>query len=503
MQDLQHRFLVGYSGELSLKGKGTRNRFSERLARNLSDALRSAGIDHRVERYWSRILVRAESAAALEVLVRVFGVNSVAPVEEHPWHDLDDLLATGHRLFEPVVAGKTFAVRVRRGNEGRRLPCRSPEVERRLGALLAPGAAGVDLRDPEVWVRIELRKDTAYFSSESSEGAGGLPLGSQGRALSLVSGGFDSAVASWLLLRRGVRLDYLFFNLGGDQHRDGVLEVMKILADRWSYGDRPTLHLVDFRPVADELRDLCPPRLWQVLLKRQMLRAAEGLVRRLRLPAMVTGEAVGQVSSQTLQNLAILAGATQVPILQPLIATPKEEITALARRIGTYETSSRVAEYCALAPKNPETHASIGRVLEAEERLDPKRLERLLDDRTVLDLRTLDLDRLRAPGLEVDSVPPGAKVIDLRSRSAFKSWHLAGAEHHDYRQAIAEPEGFDRQQSYVVYCEVGLKSAHLAEVLRAHGRVAHHLAGGLRTAMKLGEQGDAALAAALSPVLRD
>lgn len=500
--ELPHLLLVGYSGELSLKSKGTRNRFSEQLARNVADALERAGIAHRVERFWSRILVRAGSARAAEVVARVFGASSVAPVVERSWTNLDDLLEAGREIFAPAVAGRTFGVRMRRGVAGQKLPFRSPEVERRLGALLVPGAAGVDLRQPEVWARIELRGGVAYFSSEGQDGAGGLPTGTEGRALALVSGGFDSVVAAWLLLRRGVRLDYLFLNLGGDQHRDGVLRVMKILAERWSHGYRPMLHVVDFRPVADELRAVCPKRLWQVILKRQMLRAGEGLVKRLRLSAMVTGEAVGQVSSQTLQNLAVIAGATQIPVLQPLIAMAKEEITALARRIGTFEASAGVAEYCALAPKDPETHAAIARVLEAEEGLDSARLETLVEERTVLDLRALDLERLRAPDLEIDTIPDGAVVVDLRTPQAYRSWHLPGAERRDYAEAVGHPGRFEPGRVHVFYCEVGLKSAHLAELLHARGIVAYHLRGGLRHALRLTAD-DPALVAVLSPVVRD
>ena len=305
--------LLGFSGELSIKGKGTRNRFTRRLAKNLVDALDDAGIEHRLESAWSRLLVHSNSDAVGEIARRIFGVHAVAEVEEREWATLEDLLNHGREIFAPRVVGRTFAVRARRGPASQKIPFRSPELERKLGALLVPDSAGVDLRRPEVTVRIELNRSKAMFSSEQEHGPGGLPLGTEGRALALVSGGFDSGVAAWQLLRRGVRLDYLLLNLGGDAHRNAVLQVLDVLAKRWSYGYSPRLHIVDFRKVVDDIQAHCPQPLWQVMLKRQMLHTADQLCRMVRASALVTGEAVGQVSSQTLQNLAVISQATDLP----------------------------------------------------------------------------------------------------------------------------------------------------------------------------------------------
>jgi thiamine biosynthesis protein ThiI len=329
----------------------------------------------------------------------------------------------------------------------------------------------------------------AYFFGESLPGPAGLPVGSQNRALALVSGGFDSAVAAWQMLRRGVSLDYLFCNLGGATHRLGVLRVMKVVADQWSYGVRPRLHAVDFGAISRELQERCEPRYWQVILKRLMLRAAEAVARELRAHALVTGESVGQVSSQTLENLAAISDATALTVLRPLVGMNKDEIIAQARHVGTAPLSAVVDEYCALLPRKPATAARVEVVREQEARLDPALLAAAVSERELVDLRALDPDDTGLPELEIGEVPSGATVIDLRSRAEFRSWHFPEAVHLDFSHALEAFPSFERERSYVLYCEFGLKSAHLAELMRREGFRAYHFRGGTRALRRSVERG--------------
>jgi thiamine biosynthesis protein ThiI len=253
------------------------------------------------------------------------------------------------------VHGKRFAVRPPYGNH----PFGSRDVEVQLGAALLPD--GVDLTSPEVTVHIEVRQDQAYLFSERTEGVGGLPVGVEGRALALLSGGYDSAVASWLMLKRGVALDYVFCNLGGDAYERAVLQVAKVMADEWSFGTRPRLHVVDFGKPLDALRAGCRASYWQVVLKRLMYRAAERIALDTGAEALITGEAVGQVSSQTLTNLRAIEAAATLPVLRPLLGFDKGEIIERARAIGTASLSEQVREYCAISPGRPVTAASIRR----------------------------------------------------------------------------------------------------------------------------------------------
>jgi thiamine biosynthesis protein ThiI len=354
------------------------------------------------------------------------------------------------------------------------------ELERALGSALLPLARGVDLDDPEVAVHIEVMHDRAYFFRDSIPGPGGLPLGVEGRGVALVSGGFDSAVAAWQLMKRGVALDFVFCNLGGRAHQLEATRVLKSLADRWCFGSRPHLHAVDFEDVARDLQDHTTTRYWQVLLKRLMLRAAARIAEDRGAVAIITGDAIGQVSSQTLQNLAVISQATTLPILRPLVGFNKDEILAIARRIDTYELSKQVGEYCAMVPHKPATSAALVDIQAEEARLNPALLDQAIALRSVFDLRTLDLEAMECPELETNTIPDGATVIDLRSKAAYQSWHYPEALFLDFANALRAYPGFRTEPRYVLYCEFGIKSAHLAERMRGEGFDASHFKGGLK-----------------------
>jgi len=485
---LPHAFLVRLSGEVSTKARYTRSRFIKRLRDNLRDALRAEGMAARVRTTRERIYVDAESPDAGVVAARVFGVQNVSPAVARPVTALADVVAAGAEHFGEAVRGRRFAVRARRVGDPMHIATRSRAVERDLGTALLEHAAGVDLGNPEVTAHVELMADATWFFGERLPGPGGLPLGVEGRAVTLVSGGFDSAVAAWLLLKRGVAQHYVFCNLGGASHQLGVLRVMKIIADRWSYGSAPKLHAVDFEAVSRELRERTETRYWQVILKRQMLRAAQALAPELRAEAIVTGEALGQVSSQTLTNLATISGATDLPILRPLVGFNKDEIIARAEHVGTAALSAVVDEYCAMVPRKPATAAKPDAIAAEEEKLDPRVLERAVAERAIFDLRTLDPERISIPELEVDAIPDDAAVIDLRSRAAFESWHWPDALQLDFDRALAAYASFDRDRTYVLVCEFGLKSAHLAEKMREAGMHAWNFRGGLGALLRHAEE---------------
>jgi thiamine biosynthesis protein ThiI len=477
--------ILRFSGELSIKARATRYRFTQRLLQNLRNALESQGTPPDIEISHDRIFVWLPEGASDAALTRVFGIQSISRAERRKVDGLDHLVREGEALFRERVRGKRFAVRARRVGNRRPGEIRSAEVMRELGSALLPVSAGVDLGNPEVTVHLELSGDEVSYFSERTPAQGGLPLGVEGRAIALVSGGFDSAVAAWYLMRRGVSLDYVFCNLGGATHRLGTLRVMKVIADQWSYGDRPRFHTIEFGPLVEELQSKTSPRFWQILLKRLMLVAGERVARRIRAAAIVTGECVGQVSSQTLQNLAVISHATAVPILRPLVGMNKEEIIDVARRIGTFELSKVVGEYCDLAPKSPATAAALDVILDEESRLDLGLLHRCVDEREVVELRGADVEELAIPELETDGIPDGATVIDLRTKAQYQSWHHPGALWLDFGHAMKAYPSFDRSQRYVLYCEFGLKSAHLAEFMRKEGFDASNFRGGTRALRRL------------------
>jgi len=470
--------IVRFSPEISTKARTTRLRFVRKLARNLHGALAATGARFEIERQWSRLVVHIDHPDAVEAASRVFGVHSVSTAVSWPWSSLEEILELGREHFQKAVTGKTFAVRVKRVDPGSQIDFRSVQVERELGSALFDRARGVDLKNPEVTAHVELHPDRVYFFSNATPAHGGLPLGIDSRALSLVSGGFDSAVASWQLLRRGVALHYLFFNLGGTIHHLGTSRVLQVLSRDWSCGYRPKLYVVDLREALDDLKKNSSSRYWQVLLKRLMLRGADRVAEEIRMQAFVMGDAIGQVSSQTLENIAVISEATSRPILRPLIAANKQEIIDQAKAIGTYELSAAVGEFCALDAKSPTTKAPLADLLAAEERFDISLLDRAVAEREELDLRDPQPVENEIAHLGVDHVPEDAVVVDLRSKDAFNRWHYRGAVHLGYENALRTASSLPDAKRYLFYCEVGLKSVHLAEILQARGIEARYFEGG-------------------------
>lgn len=458
MTEQQTLILVRLAAELTIKSRRTRTAFIRRLVRNMRDALRTAGIEATVDPVWGRIYVRASSPAALMPLSRVFGISSLSIVDRVVPARLEDIVAAGTELFADRVAGRHYAVRAHRAGTHE---FSSNDIEVQLGAALRPGAAGVRLRDPEVTVSIEVRDEQAYLFSERVDGPGGLPIGVEGNAVALLSGGYDSAVSAWLLLKRGVALDYVFCNLGGDAYERAVVQVAKLLGDEWSYGTQPRLHVIDFGDVVNDLREKTRPSYWQVVLKRLMYRAASRVGAELNAQAIVTGEAVGQVSSQTLTNLRALEPAADLPVFRPLIGFDKGEIIDRARAIGTAALSEQVKEYCAIAPGKPVTAASVERVDAEDDKLDPSVLEKAIAERRIIEPRAVSASDLAASYLFTEQIPDDAVVIDCRPAAQYRTWHLRGAEQRDEWELLRDFRRLDRDRTYVLYCAHGIQTAHL------------------------------------------
>jgi thiamine biosynthesis protein ThiI len=476
---IRQRILVRYSGDVTTKARATRRRFVRCLARNLRDALGPAGPRAHLKTTRDRIVIELPEPIDPTPLSHVYGAQSIAVAERRAWSDLGDLVEAGRQLFESAVAGKRFAVRARRVGDRMQIPLLGRELECALGEVLARGAAGVDLSHPEVTAHVEIHAGEAYFYRRQIPGPGGLPLGVEGNAVALVSGGFDSLVATWLMSKRGIDIDYVFCNLGGRAHQLEAIRVMDVLAREWSHGGRPHLHAIDFDAVTRDLQAHVAQRYWQVVLKRRMLIAAEQVARERGAMAIITGDAVGQVSSQTLRNIATISSAASIPVLRPLVGFNKDEILAIARDIGTYELSKQVGEYCAMVPSKPATAASIAAVEREEEKLDLELLTRAVAERSVLDLRALDLGALETPGLDTSAVDEAATVLDLRSKPAYQAWHYPGALFLDFANALRTYPSMPKQGRYLLYCEFGLKSAHLAELMRGAGFDAAHFKHGV------------------------
>ena len=473
--------LVRLASEVTLKAPRTRSQFMRRLLGNIRDGFTSHGAQAEIKSAWGRVFVRTESEAAIPVLSRVFGLSSYSVVDAVIPADFDGILDRGAEIFADLVRGKRFAVRVQRAGHH---SFTSKELEAALGSRLFDLSAGVDLTRPEVVANVEVRNETAYLFSSRQPAGGGLPVGVEGKALSLISGGFDSAVSSWLMLKRGISLDYIFCNLGGDAYERAVVQVTKALADDWSYGTQPRLYVVDFDEPLRELRARTRENYWQLVLKRLMYRAASHVGHAIGAEAIVTGEAVGQVSSQTLANLRAIDSAATLPVFRPLLGFDKEEIIARARLIGTAALSEQVKEYCAIAPGHPVTAAREQRVVAEENKMDLAVIDRALAGMKRLNVRQLSATDLVAPYIFANELIPGAMLIDCRTDQQFTAWHAPGAIHREEWELARDFKRLDREQKYVLYCAHGIQSAHLAEKMQRAGYEAYSFKGGVAALRK-------------------
>jgi tRNA uracil 4-sulfurtransferase len=341
--------LVSPAGEIQTKSRPTRRRFRAALRANLHVALLSRQVEAEVLDAGGRLALVGDPDAAARAAADVFGVHHVDITHEVAADSLDRLVDAVAARAGDRVRGRTFAVRVRRrGTQA----WRRPEAERRIGTALYAHSAGVDLERPDVTVKVLAYDDAAFLVERTVDGPGGLPLGTQDPALVLLSGGFDSAAAAWYVLRRGVPVHFVHAELACAQ-TDHAIAVAHELTRRWAPGTDPVMWVLDFEPVRRTLRAEVAPRVRQVRLKELMLRAADAVAERAGIEALVTGEALGQVSTQTLRHLAVVDRAASRPVLRPLTGFDKDEIVALSRRIGTHDLSVRAQEVCDLADGRP------------------------------------------------------------------------------------------------------------------------------------------------------
>jgi len=363
--------IVIHYHEIALKGRN-RPFFIDRLAANLR--LVMADIPgSRVHSLSGRLLVEADDDAPWsllrERLSAVFGVANFAPARSVSL----DLEAAAAAVVEHALRDsfESFRVTTKRSHKG--FPKTSMEIDREIGgAVKLATHARVDLEHPERTIFVEVLRDRILFASEKHAGPGGFPVGSSGRLVALLSGGIDSPVAAWRLMKRGCKVVFVHFHAFPLLDRT-TIEKARTLAGqltRWQFHSR--LLLVPFAPVQQAIVAHCPTPLRVVLYRRFMVRIAERLAARQRAKALVTGESLGQVASQTLDNMAVIDAAATMPILRPLVGMDKEEIVQEARRIGTFETSTLPDMDCCqlFTPPHPATAAKLDEVRTAEQALD-------------------------------------------------------------------------------------------------------------------------------------
>ncbi|MGM0984050.1 MAG: tRNA uracil 4-sulfurtransferase ThiI [Pseudomonadota bacterium] len=487
-------YLLKLHPEITIKSRSVRQHMVRCLTSNVRSTLRQLDEGVRVKGGWDALLVSLPEALPAdrvremeETLTRIPGIHEVLDTEAVPCTSLDEAAAWIVPHWKGAIAGRRFRVRAkRRGDHA----FTSMDLERHLGSALlaAEPSARVDLTHPQVVVSVELKHRRLQLIRSRRPGLGGYPLGVQGQALALISGGFDSPVAAWRMLRRGIKTHYLFFNLGGPAHETGVREVTHHLWQRYSASHNVDFTSVPFEDVVAEILRSIPDGLMGVILKRMMARAASRVAARKGIPVLVTGDAIAQVSSQTLDNLALIDAASDLPILRPLVTEDKQQIIDAARRIDTARFAEQMPEYCGVISRRPHTRAPTDKVLAAEADFDFTVLDAAVEAATMTRASRL-LEGQRPPGevTVVDSLAgladmPAVSVIDIRPPEEREAAPLELDETPclaiPFYELQDQAETLPRNRDYLLYCEQGVMSRmqalHLMDRGMSHFGVLRH-----------------------------
>lgn len=477
------KFVVKLFPEITIKSKPVRQRLVKQLRQNISAVLKKEFEDVKVQGFWDKIEVnlnddsqeKAENLAA--TLQRIPGIANILRVQRYQIDNIDDnfdeIVEHTHRALGEELKGKRFVVRIKRAGQH---SFTSHELERYVGGglLRAGETAGVDLHNPEVTVMLEVRDSDLYIIEQRYEGLGGYPIGTQDDVLSLMSGGFDSTVASYLTMKRGLKTHFCFFNLGGAAHEIGVKQVALYLWEKYGVSHRVKFVAVPFEEVVAEILKNVHHSQMGVILKRMMLRAAEKVADQMGIEALVMGDSVAQVSSQTLANMSVINKVTDTLVLRPLITMDKQDIISLSAKIGTEEFAKNMPEYCGVISDRPTARAKMERILEEEDNFDFEVLERAVEQRvsTKIDevmsrIQTIaEVDLVNVP--EVDDV-----IIDIRHPDEVEKSPLVLTNNEikniAFYELMSKLDQLEADQQYLLYCEKGTMSQLHASHLKGMG----------------------------------
>ncbi len=473
------KFIVKLFPEITIKSKPVRKRFIQRLQSNLQIVLRRIDENARVSGQWDKVLVdtlvedNARREEIIEALRCTPGIAYFLEVNEHPLGTFHEVFELTRDAYADRIAGKTFVVRIKRAGKH---DFKSGDLERYVGGglLQHTEARGVDLHKPEVKVQLEVRDQKLYIIENRYEGLGGFPMGSQEGVLSLISGGFDSTVSSYMTLKRGCKTHYCFFNLGGSAHETGVKQVSYYLWQRYSSSHRVQFITVPFEGVVAEILTKVHHSQMGVVLKRMMLRAATRVADKMGICALVTGESIAQVSSQTLPNLSVIDSVTDMLVLRPLITADKQVIIDMSKDIGTHDFAKSMPEYCGVISDRPTTHARIDRIEKEEAAFDMAVLDKAIEDTRVARIDQIAEEATAKVEVETrQQIGEAEVIIDIRhpDEEEESPLQIEGIEvmKIPFYSLETEFSGLDSNRQYLLYCPKGVMSQLHALYLKEQG----------------------------------
>lgn len=453
-----------------IKGPSAKRQMVGQLYNNLLTILQRINPEIQVKKYSDKIEVFTPKDVLPEVRQKLLdtpGIEQILEVLQFDSMDTIEKIKTKVReLTADSLEDKTFVVRVKRTGKH---DFSSIDIERTVGGhLLANSKAkNVSLKNPDIVVQMELIQDQLNFISTKYKGLSGFPIGTQGDILSLMSGGFDSTVASYLTMKRGIKTHFIFFNLGGMAHEIGVKQVALYLWNKFGSSHKVKFISVPFDDVLTEIFRSTPPTYMGVTLKRLMLMASEKVANAMEIDALVTGESVAQVSSQTLRNLALIDQVTNKLILRPLATMNKPEIISIANEIGTRHFAENMPEYCGVISQNPITHGSFKRMEKVAQKFNYDVLDKAVEDAQHLNIDEIVDDVANLAPIEVvkDLSTGNFVVIDIRPEDEYIETSCKTLKI-PFHKLKMEFEKLPKDQEYLFYCDKGIMSQLHAQYLR-------------------------------------
>ena len=464
------KFILKLFSEIMVKGDKAKKDMINQLYNNLQTMLLAIDDTIDIKKFSDKIEVVTPInlvEKTKEILLNTPGIDQVLEALQFDnINSLDNIKQTVGDIVIVKLKDKTFVVRAKRTGSHQ---FNSHEIERVVGGyLLAKSQAKrVDLHNPDITVRLELINNQLNIITKHYKGLGGFPIGSGGDILSLMSGGFDSTVASYLTIKRGLKTHYIFFNLGGKAHEIGVKQVALYLWSKFASSHRVKFITIDFDEVVAQIFKDTPPSYMGIMLKRLMLQAAQEISNELEIDALLTGESVAQVSSQTLRNLALIDSATTKLVIRPLATTNKNDIINIAQQIGTKSFAENMPEYCGVISQNPVTHGSYKRLEKIIKTFDYSVLQNAIANKKIIYVdEIIDDITTNAPIKIVSNLEPNDIVIDIRSEEDILQLANNKVLKIPFYDLKKEFKKLDLTNNYLLYCQKGIMSQLHAQYLK-------------------------------------
>ncbi|MDD2907863.1 MAG: tRNA 4-thiouridine(8) synthase ThiI [Candidatus Gracilibacteria bacterium] len=475
------KFIIKPFSEILVKSKPVRKKYLSFLQTNCSLALKKINPEIKTKFFRDKQevivpieLSEFESKNLVKTLSRIAGIESFLEVVEYDLVDVHTIFEKASELYQEQIENKSFAVRVKRSGTH---TFKSLDVEKYVGGGLLKRAknASVKLKNSDIVINIEIKDDKVYLVKNKYLGIGGYPVGTQDKVLSLISGGFDSGVSTYSMIKRGCKVDYLFFNLGGVAHELGVKQVSNYIRNNFSSGYRARFITVNFEEIVAHLVKDINHRFRGIILKRLFLMVADRLAKENEYYAIIKGDSLGQVSSQTLKNMFVIDKASDTLVLRPLISFNKQEIIDLSMKIGTYDFACNMPEYCAVISDKPATGARLEQILEEEINFDFSLLEKAIENKKVQFINeVLETEKVGETEIETANIPGEDEVvIDVREELKEKESPLVleGVKilKIPFFDLVFDFEKLDQTKTYLLYCNKGVISRNQAVALQEKG----------------------------------